>query len=60
MGIPAPGGFITWALYPGPQCLAHGGEPCSGSKIILDRILKPGKLIGNVGNYEDEAELISI
>jgi len=27
---------------------------------ILDRILKPGKLNSNVGNYEDDAELISI
>jgi hypothetical protein len=29
-------------------------------KKNLDRILKPGKLNGNVGNYEDDAELISI
>jgi hypothetical protein len=31
-----------------------------GVKKNLDRILKPGKLSGNVGNYEDETELISI
>jgi hypothetical protein len=40
--------------------LSAGEGPCSGSKKILDRILKPGKLNGNVGNYEDDAEPISI
>jgi hypothetical protein len=35
-----------------------GAAPRSGSKKILDRILKPGKLNGNVGTYDDEAELI--
>jgi hypothetical protein len=34
-------------------------SPVQGQKKILDRILKPGKLNGNVGNYGDEAELIS-
>jgi hypothetical protein len=40
--------------------LSAGEGPCSGSKKILDRILKPGKLNGNVGNYEDDAEPNSI
>jgi hypothetical protein len=33
-------------------------DQASGKKI-LDRILKPGKLTGNVGNYEGDAEPIS-
>jgi hypothetical protein len=50
----------------GPAILSTGEGPCSGSKKILlskkilDRILKPDKVNGNVGNYEDDAELISI
>jgi hypothetical protein len=36
------------------------GSADQESKKILDRILKPGKLKGNIGNYEDDAELISI
>jgi hypothetical protein len=33
---------------------------CLGAKKVLDRILKPGKLNDNAGNYENEAERISI
>jgi hypothetical protein len=44
----------------GPAMLSAGEGRCSGSKKILDRILKPDKVNGNVGNYEDEAEPIAI
>jgi hypothetical protein len=42
------------------RCIPRkAGSADQGSKKFLDRILKPGKLSGNVGNYEDEAEHIS-
>jgi hypothetical protein len=58
MEIPAQGAIYHIGSTFGPAMLSAGGEPGSGSKKILDRILKPGKLNGNVGNYEDEAERI--
>jgi hypothetical protein len=46
---------LSHLLYIRARNAQRGGRARFGVKKNLDRILKPGKLNGNVGNYEDEA-----